>query len=112
MDSLAVLIPSQTASLGRVSFGPEFAYRVAGANGAIYEPHLALKGMWDFDKSDATTIGGLIVGSDDFRAKAEAGMLARWPNGYSFRIVGTYDGIGSNSLHAVGTQIWLNVPFR
>jgi hypothetical protein len=111
VDSLGVVIPGQTVSLGRFAAGPEFAYRIFGSNGATYEPHVQIRGSWDFIKPDATNVGGYIVGSDTLRAQVQAGLLARWANGYSLRVVGQYDGIGSSSLRSYGGQIWVNRPF-
>ena len=75
-----------------------------------YEPHIQLRGTWDFVKPSATTVGGFLVASDEFRAQVQGGVIARWPSGYALRVVGQYDGVGSSSLRAYGGQIWLNVP--
>jgi outer membrane autotransporter protein len=111
-DSLGVLIPDQTVKLGRLMFGPEFAYRIMGANGVTYEPLLAVKGIWDFVKPDTTTVAGYLVSNDSVRALAQAGILARAANGYAVRIVGQYDGIGSNNFRNYGGQVWINIPLH
>jgi uncharacterized repeat protein (TIGR01451 family) len=56
IDSLGVSIPSQTVSLGRLSVGPEVAYRWFGANGMMFEPQASLKGVWDFQRPDVPTV--------------------------------------------------------
>jgi hypothetical protein len=109
-DSLGVLIPGQTVSLGRFTAGPELAYRIVGATGIIYEPHVQVTGSWDFIKPAPTTIGNFIVTNDDLRAQVQGGVMARWPNGYALRVVGQYDGIGSSNFRNYGGQFWLNVP--
>jgi hypothetical protein len=112
VDSLGVLISGQTVSLGRFKFGPEFAYRIDGANGTTYEPHVSISGIWDFDRPQTDTIDGLLIGPNAFHVMTQFGILARSANGYSLRLAGSYDGLGSSTFHDVGGQIWLNVPFN
>ncbi len=111
-DTLGVLIPGQTVSLGRLSFGPEIARRFIGGGGVTYEPMASLVGQWDFSKTEATDVNGLPVNSDNFHAKGEVGLLARAPNGLSARLTGSYDGIASASFHAIGVALWLSIPFN
>lgn len=111
-DSLSIFIPSQTVSLGRLAVGPEIAYRIAGPSGSVYEPHVQLRGSWDFLKPTAGVVNGMLVGTDTLRAQAQAGMLVRTADGFNMRFVGQYDGIGSNSLRSYGGQVWVNIPFQ
>ncbi len=111
-DTLGVPIPSQTVSLGRLSFGPEIAYRFTGTDGTRYEPLVALTGQWDFERPEVAALDGTLVSGNALHARAQAGVMAYKAGGLSVRIVGTYDGIGDSSLHAYGGQIWLNVPFH
>lgn len=111
-DALGVLIPEQTVSLGRFAFGPELAYRFTGADGIVYEPMVSVKGLWDFVRPNAVAVGGILVGDDALHAMAEAGLMARAANGVAMGLVGQCDGIGSNSFHSYGGQVWLNVPLR
>ena len=125
VDSMGMAIPSQTVSLGRFSFGPEFGYRYNAADGTVFEPHGSITGIWDFDAPDSLTltrvtgvgsnvavIGTTVAGIDDFRAKVEGGVLIINPSGAKFRIVGTYDGIGSDDLEAIGAEAWLSFPLN
>jgi hypothetical protein len=81
------------------------------ADGATIEPHFAITGMWDFDNPGTLSVGGLTAGGDDLHALVRAGILAQSARGASFRVVGTYDGIGSD-FDAFGGQVWLNIPLR
>jgi Autotransporter beta-domain len=113
VDRLGVLIPSQTVSLGRFDAGPEIAYRIVADSGATFEPHVALKGIWDFRKPDSTnSVAGLVVSGDEFHAKVQTGLLARIPNGWSIRTVVSYDGVGSRNFHNVSGQLWMNFPLH
>lgn len=109
-DSRGVAIPSQTVSLGQVTFGPEVAYRFVGDR-FTWEPHLSVTGIWDFDDDDGI-VAGLIATDDDFRARMKAGVLAQAAGGASFRIVGTLEGVGNGGYDAYGAQAWLSIPLR
>ncbi len=109
-DSLDVFIPSQTIKLGRATFGPEIGYRFQTSSGSIIEPHFAITGIWDFLKDRTMTIQGFNVGVADVRARVEGGILYKDRNDFALRWTVSYDGIGDNSLHVIGTQIWLNAP--
>jgi len=111
-DTLGIVISAKTVSLGQFAFGPEFAYRIVGRDGTTYEPQVSVKGLWDFVKPDAATVSGILVSNDTVRAMAQAGILARLPSGYSIRVVGQYDGIGSSSLRSYGGRVWVNVPLH
>jgi outer membrane autotransporter protein len=111
-DTLGVLIPEQTVALGRFSVGPEIAYRYLAPSGVTYEPHVSVKGVWDFKRPDATSVDGLIVTGNTLSASVETGLLARAPSGWSFRGAVSYDGLGGNNLHAVTGKLWLNIPFH
>ena len=111
-NTLGILIPGQSVSLGRVTFGPEIGYRFFAADGTIIEPHAALIGMWDFDKPDALVFADEIVGTDEFRGKVQAGVLFTMPSGYTVRATGSYDGLGSDDFDAYGGQLWVNMPLN
>jgi uncharacterized repeat protein (TIGR01451 family) len=111
-DSLGALIPGQNMALGRVTFGPEIGYRYFASDGNIIEPHMALQGLWDFEKPDTLTLGSEVVGPDDFRGKLEAGVMLMMPEGASVRATGAYDGIGSDDFHAYSGQMWVNLPLH
>jgi outer membrane autotransporter protein len=112
IDSLGISIPGQNVALGRVTFGPEIAYRYFASDGSAIEPMVSLQGLWDFEKPDVLTIGDEIVGPDDFRGKVEAGVMFSMPDGASVRATGNYDGIGSNDFRAYGGQLWVNLPLH
>jgi outer membrane autotransporter protein len=111
-DALGISIPSQTVSLSRLSFGPEVAYRLSQVNGAIWEPFVSVRGVWD-DTSSRGTVGGFATGGDDARAALQAGVLARSPGGLSLRAAGSYDGLWSSTgFRDVGGQLWLSIPLH
>jgi len=111
IDSLGVSIPSQTVSLGRLSVGPEIAYRWF-SNGVMYEPQASLKGVWDFQRPDVPTVSGLVVSPDALHARGELALLAKSASGFSVRGAVAYDGIGTNNFHDVSGRIWVSVPLH
>ncbi len=112
IDGLGVGIPSQTVTLGRFNFGPEFAYRYLAASGVTYEPQLSIKGVWDFERPDLASIDGIVISPNEFHVMTQLGLMARSPSGFSLRVSASYDGLGSSSWRDIGGQVWLNVPFN
>lgn len=110
-DSANSFNPSQTVSLGRLRFGPEIAYRRTLDNGMIVEPHISLRGIWDFDSSDVT-VGTTTFNGDGFRGVVEAGILFHRADDFNVRISAKYDGIGVSDFDAIGGQIWINIPLN
>ena len=112
-DSLGVTVPSQTVSLGRVTFGPEVSYVFQG-DGMEVEPHIGIQGIWDFDKAEIVDLtSGLAAGSSaDLRARVEAGLSFRFANGASLTGEGFYDGIGVDDLDMYGGSARLTVPLN
>ncbi len=111
LDSLSIDIPEQSVKLGRLTFGPEVGYRFRLA-GADIEPFVGLKGVWDFDKDDTGTIGGFVVGNDDWRGRAEAGAVIAAPWGLSVRAAGAYEGIGDSSLKLYQGELTVSAPLN
>ena len=112
VDTNNVLVPSQTAELGRVTFGPEIGYRGRTSDGTIYEPHISLNGIWDFKREGDIKIDGIDVGATEFRARLEGGIIVTAPSGYSFRATANADGLGSDGLTSYGGEVWFNIPLH
>jgi Autotransporter beta-domain/HYR domain len=112
VDSLNVLIPSQTVSLGQFEFGPEISYTIKQANGTTIVPSFALKGIWNFAESNGAALAGTAAGSAEFRGKAEAGVRFADLGGVSFEFSGAYDGIGDNDYQAVSGRARIVVPLQ
>jgi outer membrane autotransporter protein len=111
-DSRGVRVPSQTVSLGEVAFGPEIAYRYLADNGIVFEPHISMNGLWDFDSPTGGEVVGYIASDSEIRAAVKGGLMARMTGGASFRMVGTFDGIGADGFDAFGAQGWVNIPLH
>jgi outer membrane autotransporter protein len=111
-DANNTFVPSQTAELGRVTFGPEIAYRGHTSDGTLYEPHLSIKGLWDFKRDGDIKIDGIDVGAQEFRARIEGGLLVTAPSGFSFRATANAEGLGSGNFSSYGGEAWFNIPLH
>jgi outer membrane autotransporter protein len=111
-DRLGVFIPGQTVSLGRLDVGPEVGYRIMVGEGAMLEPQVSLKGVWDFHRPETNAGGPQVISSDEFRARLQAGLIGRSANGWSVRASVNYDGIGSKNFRDLGGQLWVSVPLH
>jgi uncharacterized repeat protein (TIGR01451 family) len=111
-NQINIHIPEQSISLGRVSVGPEIGYRFQHDNGAVFEPFVGVKGVWDFDKTADTTVAGIAVGDDPFHVMVELGATYATPSGISLRGSFAYDGIGDSDLRAYYGRGSITVPFN
>ncbi len=113
-DSLNIAIPSQTISLGRLTFGPKIGYMIHGSDGSVITPHVGIMGIWDFDKAEVVDLAtGLPAGSNaDIRGRIEGGITVSLPNGMSLQGEGFYDGIGARDTEAYGGRLKFNLPLN
>ncbi|MGI9379831.1 MAG: autotransporter outer membrane beta-barrel domain-containing protein, partial [Methyloligellaceae bacterium] len=105
-------VPEQDISLGRATIGTEFGYTFDNADGTKIEPLIAIKGIWDFEKDDITTIGGQVVSPNDVRGLVEAGATITSSSGLTLRATGSYDGIGDDDFEAYKGQLFVIMPFN
>ena len=111
-NSLGQRIGSNDATVGRLTWGPEIAYRHVMHDGTIVEPLISLEGIWNFDDGGLRLADGTPIGDDDVTGKVEGGLLVRMPSGVSWRAVGDYYGIGDGDLDSYGGQLWLSIPLN
>jgi outer membrane autotransporter protein len=111
-NRISIYIPGQSVSLGRLTFGPEVGYHFVLASGVVLEPFVGLKGIWDFNKTDDTTLTGMVIGHDPFRGKVELGAMMWSASGMSLRATASYDGIGDGDFHAYQGQLSIAIPLN
>ena len=112
VDSLGNAIPDRTASLGQLTFGPEFGYRIVEPNGTIYEPHLAVTGLYDFGRIPFDATAGSLSGLNQMRARIEAGIETRIPIGITYGARAFYDGIGAEDFGGYGIRANLSLSLN
>ncbi len=110
LDSLGRVVPARVASLGRLEFGPEIAYRHVTSEGTVVEPFVSLHGLWDFNTPSVVTVGNIVSGGQEFSAVAKAGVQVTSPLGINVKAVASYSGIGAAGFESIGGQLWVNIP--
>ena len=112
-DSNGYAIGEQTVKLGRLTFGPKVSTSFTRPDGTTIAPFIAIQGIWDFKRTDQIDIdtGFAVTGSDKFRARTEAGLSIRLPQGVAITGEGFYDGIGADGFNAYGGSVKVGVPF-
>ncbi len=112
-DSLGVGIPGLKASLGQFKAGPQFSYRHVLAGGTLLEPRFGAELIWNFTASDKVAdFGGTLSGPEELRGRIELGLRTQFTNGVGLDLSGSYDGIGSDSFHALGAKATVRVPLN
>jgi outer membrane autotransporter protein len=103
-------VGSETLSLGRLTAGPEVAYRFDYGS-LVFEPQLAVNLIWDFH-AQGDEISGVPVYDTDPRGAVELGFGIQADNGWAARFGAKYDGIGASGFDAYSFNGWLNIPFQ
>ena len=111
-DSLSFVIPEQTLSLGRLTAGPEVAWRNDTPRGQFLELTTSLRAVWDYEAADLRNDSGGFIGADnDLRADARLGLNAGFTSGMSLRIEAAFAGLGVGQFEATSLRIELRYPF-
>ena len=111
-NALGIDIDSQTVSVGRLNFGPEFGYRMVMPDKTVVEPFVGLTGVWDFARTDALTTTGSAIGQEGLRGRVEGGLSYTTPSGITVRGAAAYDGVGSSTYHAVQGRAAVVIPLQ
>ena len=109
-DSLGFTIPSQDITIGRLNFGPEFAYRMDNPNGGYFEPYVRVNGVWDYDDADVYNSNGVLTSLGDFRADARLGFNAELSNGGILSGEVSVQGLGESDLEANSAMVRVRLP--
>ncbi len=99
------------AHLGQATGEVEVGYTFITERGTFIEPTLSVEGIWSFD-NDNVVITGIGYGTDDSRARIEAGLNLSDPSGFGLRWSAAYDGIGAGDYDAWEGALWINVPLN
>jgi len=110
-NSLNQIVKGGDASIGRFTGAIEVGYQFRTAYGTTIEPHVSITGIYNFDTDDLV-INGVMVQSDESRAKVEGGVIIMTPRGWGLRAAGNFDGIGGDDFRSYGGSLWLNIPLN
>jgi hypothetical protein len=109
-NRIGVSIPGQSISLGRLTFGPEFAYALRLSRSVTLVPYAGVDGVWDFARTADRLSDGTPLGRDRLRARVEFGTNSRSMSGFALGGAFSYDGVGSRALTARRARLWVVVP--
>jgi outer membrane autotransporter protein len=111
-NSAGNFVTAQTASLGRLQFGPEIGYRFAHTADTFIEPFAAIKGVWDFNNPNVAIIDGYVVGPGDFWGRLQGGLNVVTTTGWNIRGLASWDGLGADDYNGYTLQGTINVPLN
>jgi hypothetical protein len=109
-DSLGFVIPSQSISLGRITAGPEVAYRFETEAGGVYTPFFKITAVYDYDDTEVINVNGALAGLGTFRADARIGLAAEFANGGRLSAEAALAGIGEGDFEANTAMIRVRLP--
>ena len=113
IDSLGNPIPGQTVSLGELRFGPTFSSTRDMVNGSVLQLNFGVGGVYNFDIADSNTSQASPIGTDELRARLNAGLALTEPeNGISLTAEVFYDGVGISDYETYGGRVRLTVPLQ
>lgn len=110
-NSLGQIVDGGEARIGRLTGGAEVGYQFRHNDGSVLEPHIGIKGIWNF-QTDDLVVNRVIVDTDESRAQVEGGLLYRTPSGFAVRGALAYDGIGADDFESCTGQLWVNIPLN
>ncbi len=110
-DSLGVAIPEQSVSIGRLTVGPEVAYRTDKADGSYWEFHGQLNANFDYDPATLMDATGRMFDTGQFRADAGLGVRGQFGNGAVASFEVNISGIGEDDFEASGARFEIRLPF-
>jgi len=112
VDSLDIVIPEQTLTLGRLTAGPELAWRTSGADGRYLELNTSLRAVWDYDSTGQLNESGILSAvDDDLRADARLGLNAGLASGIRLRAEAGFAGLGVGAFEANSARLEIRIPF-
>lgn len=110
-DSLGVAIPEQSVSIGRLTVGPEIAYRTDNPGGGYWEFHGQLNANFDYDPASLMDATGRVFDTGQFRADAAFGVRGQMDNGAVASFEVNLSGFGEDDFEATGARFEIRVPF-
>ncbi|MEM8972976.1 MAG: autotransporter outer membrane beta-barrel domain-containing protein [Pseudomonadota bacterium] len=112
VDSNGDVIDSQSFHIGRLTFGGKIERTWAYSADEVVRPYIGLHGIWDFAKSDQTTISGNTISTKDIYGRVEVGLTASRSDGTSLQFGVTYEGIGDTAYDSIEAKTRLTFPLQ
>ena len=98
--------------LGRLTAGPELAWRKDWSDGTFLELNTSIDAVWDYHAVGQISEAGLLVATDrDLRADARFGLTTGNRSGILLRAEAGFAGVGLRDFEATGFRLELVIPF-
>lgn len=110
VDTLGFTIPSQEITIGRLSAGPEIAYRFDMPEGGYVEPYAELNVLYDYDDAEVFNSSGVLQSLGTTRADARFGVNAALSNGGMISGEIALQGVGEGDFEANSAMIRVRLP--
>ncbi|WP_421789861.1 Ig-like domain-containing protein [Hyphobacterium sp.] len=110
-DSLGIVIPEQSVSIGRFTAGPEVAYRTELEQGGYWEVHGQLNANFDYNPASLMDQNGRVFDTGQFRADAALGVRSQFNGGAVASFEVNLSGFGEDDFEATGARFEIRVPF-
>jgi hypothetical protein len=112
-DSLSVVVPEQTVSLGQIKFGPTFSTSYATTNKMTVQPSFTLNGIYNFgNRSGPLITNNTADETNGFRGRVEAAVKLTNRHGTQVDLGMNYDGIGKSDFESWGLKFGLRIPLQ
>ena len=112
VDSNGDTIDSQSYHIGRLTFSGKIERAWAYSESEVVRPYIGVHGIWDFAKSDETTISGDTISTKDIYGRVEVGLTASRSDGASLQFGVTYEGIGDTTYDSIEAKTRLTFPLQ
>ncbi|MFY0636287.1 Ig-like domain-containing protein, partial [Maricaulis maris] len=109
-DTLGIVIPGQTITIGRLSAGPEVAYRFENAAGGYVEPYLNVTALYDYDDADVFNAAGTLQTLGHLRGDARLGLTMEMANGGRISGEVSMIGLGEGDFEANSAMLRIRLP--
>ncbi|RKQ94128.1 uncharacterized protein DUF1573 [Maricaulis maris] len=109
-DTLGIFIPGQTITIGRLSAGPELAYRFENADGGYVEPYLNITALYDYDDADVFNAAGTLQTLGHLRGDARLGLTVEMSNGGRISGEVSMIGLGEGEFEANNAMLRIRLP--
>jgi outer membrane autotransporter protein len=112
-DSLSVVVPEQTVSLGQIKFGPTFSTSYVTTNKMTVQPSFTLNGIYNFgNRSGPLITNNTADETNGFRGRVEAAVKLTNRHGTQVDLGMNYDGIGKSDFESWGLKFGLRIPLQ
>ncbi|MEP0945101.1 MAG: autotransporter domain-containing protein [Rhizobiaceae bacterium] len=109
-DRNNTVVSKRSISLGEIRFGPSVSRQWTTNDGIVVRPSAGVTGVLNFAVENEGHSPASGLGSNDLRARFEAGLTIGRPDEWALNVSGFYDGVGTDNFESYGGSIRLVIP--